>query len=181
MVGGGLVGLARLVVAAPGEALLALPAGLGAALDVPLPDLGLAGASPRSRATANPPLRTSSTPQAAGARTESAKAAASGSPAYGVPKGSRAVNVDPSAAAPLSAPPTTARSVAPCRPVKLTTHRSRRAAGTRTSDTSDVEAQGAQLLAAVGGDLVGAPRRHPDPVDGHVVDEALERGVRSGP
>src|SRR5436190_23032703 len=50
-----------------------------------------------------------------------------------------------------------------------------------SSDTvrgSDVEAEGSQLLPAVVGDLVGAPRRHPDPVDGHVADETLERGVR---
>ena len=39
---------------------------------------------------------------------------------------------------------------------------------------SDVEAQRPQLLPAVVGDLVRAPRRHPDPVDRHVVDQALE-------
>ena len=38
--------------------------------------------SPASRATANPPLRTSSTPHAAGAVTSAANAAASGSPSY---------------------------------------------------------------------------------------------------
>src|SRR5215218_4150788 len=37
---------------------------------------------------------------------------------------------------------------------------------------SHPEAEGAQLLAAVVGDLVRAPRRHPDPVDPDVVDQA---------
>src|SRR3954454_10381839 len=37
---------------------------------------------------------------------------------------------------------------------------------------SDVEAERAQLLAAVVGDLVGTPRRHPHPVDPDVVDQA---------
>ena len=46
VLGGGLVGLPGLVVAPPGEPLLALPAGLGAALHVPLPDLGLGDADP---------------------------------------------------------------------------------------------------------------------------------------
>src|SRR5690242_13167095 len=41
--------------------------------------------------------------------------------------------------------------------------------------SSEVEAEGAQLLAAVLGDLVGAPRRHPHPVDAVGRDEALER------
>ena len=41
MVGGRLVCLPGLVVPAPGKPLLALPAGLGPALHVPLPDLGL--------------------------------------------------------------------------------------------------------------------------------------------
>ena len=41
VLGGCLVGLTRLVVTAPGEALLALAAGLGAALDVALADLGV--------------------------------------------------------------------------------------------------------------------------------------------
>src|SRR5699024_10634670 len=39
---------------------------------------------------------------------------------------------------------------------------------------SDVEAQGAQLLAAVVGDLVRPPRRHPNPVDPEVVHDALQ-------
>src|SRR6476661_4881237 len=39
---------------------------------------------------------------------------------------------------------------------------------------SEVEAEGAQLLAAVLGDLVGAPRRHPHPVDPVGRDETLE-------
>src|SRR6478672_3861248 len=40
------------------------------------------------------------------------------------------------------------------------------------------EAERPELLAAVFGDLVGAPRRHPDPVDLDVVDElAHERGA----
>ena len=62
VVGGRLVGLPRLVVAPTGEALLALAAGLGAPLHVPLADLVLDEAAPPSRATAKPPLRTSSTP-----------------------------------------------------------------------------------------------------------------------
>src|SRR6478609_3779918 len=37
---------------------------------------------------------------------------------------------------------------------------------------SDAEAEGPQLLATVVGDLVGTPRRHPDPVDPDVVDES---------
>src|SRR4051794_21006164 len=40
---------------------------------------------------------------------------------------------------------------------------------------SEVEAEGAQLLAAVVGDLVGTPRRHPHPVDAVRRDETLER------
>ena len=47
MVGGRLVGLPGLVVAAPGEPLLALPSGLGAALHVPLADLGVDQPLPR--------------------------------------------------------------------------------------------------------------------------------------
>src|SRR5690242_6523803 len=39
---------------------------------------------------------------------------------------------------------------------------------------SDVEAERPELLAAVLGDLVGAPRGHRDPVDRDVADEALE-------
>jgi hypothetical protein len=46
--------------------------------------------------------------------------------------GSRAVKVDPSAAAPVSAPSATASAVTPCRPLKLSTHRSRREAGMAT-------------------------------------------------
>src|SRR5215472_17111662 len=40
---------------------------------------------------------------------------------------------------------------------------------------SDVEAEGAELLPAVLGDLVGTPRRHPDPVDPEVADEPVQR------
>src|SRR5438105_14130657 len=40
---------------------------------------------------------------------------------------------------------------------------------------SDVETQRAQLLTAFVSDLVGAPRRHPDPVDDDAVGEAVER------
>src|SRR5690606_6307967 len=40
--------------------------------------------------------------------------------------------------------------------------------------SSDVEAEGPHLLAAVVGDLLGAPRRHPHPVDAEAVDEAVE-------
>src|SRR5215218_9776627 len=42
----------------------------------------------------------------------------------------------------------------------------------RAGAKSDAEAEGAELLAAVVGDLVRAPRRHPDPVDPDVVDQA---------
>src|SRR6185437_12447190 len=46
------------------------------------------------------------------------------------------------------------------------------------SGSLDAEAERPELLAAVFGDLVGAPRRHPDPVDLDVVDElAHERGA----
>ena len=60
--------------------------------------------------------------------------------------------------------------------------RRRRAPGLRASPRpSDVEAERAELLAAVLGDLVGAPRRHPDPVDPEVVDQPVQRRPRSGP
>lgn len=36
---------------------------------------------------------------------------------------------------------------------------------------SDVEAQGAQLLAALGGDLVRSPRRQPHPLDADLVSD----------
>src|SRR5215469_2866883 len=41
---------------------------------------------------------------------------------------------------------------------------------------SNVEAEGAKLLAAVLGDLVRAPRREPHPVDAEVGHQALQRG-----
>ena len=44
---------------------------------------------------------------------------------------------------------------------------------------SEVEAEGAKLLAAVLGDLVRAPRRHPHPVDPVGRDETLEGLVAS--
>src|SRR4051794_37237217 len=47
----------------------------------------------------------------------------------------------------------------------------------RKGGGSDVEAEGAQLVAAVIGDLVGTPRRHPDPVDADVVDQRAEGRV----
>src|SRR6476646_2643611 len=40
---------------------------------------------------------------------------------------------------------------------------------------SDVEAEGPQLLAALVGDLVRAPRRHPDPVDLGLLDQPGQR------
>src|SRR5690606_18626811 len=46
-----------------------------------------------------------------------------------------------------------------------------------TGTVSDVEADGAQLLAAGVGDLVRAPWRHPDPVDALAGDQALQ-GLR---
>ena len=133
VLGGRLVSLARLVVAPPGEPLLALAAGLGPALHVALADLVLDHVSPASRATAKPPLRTSSTPHRSGAATAAAKAAASAGPSYDVSKGSRAMNVEPSAARPASAPSRPRASVSPCRWAKFSTQRSTRAAGTRTS------------------------------------------------
>src|SRR5690606_10255243 len=42
---------------------------------------------------------------------------------------------------------------------------------------SDVEAERPQLLTAVVRDLVGAPRRHPDPVDAQLVDQAVCGGL----
>src|SRR5882757_7705278 len=51
------------------------------------------------------------------------------------------------------------------------------ACGELAGQGSDVEPEGAQLLAAVVGDLVRAPRRHPDPVDLEVADDALGRGL----
>src|SRR5215207_9145706 len=48
----------------------------------------------------------------------------------------------------------------------------------RAGGLADVEAEGAEHFAAVVGDLVGAPRRHPDPFDPEVVDEAVEGGTR---
>src|SRR5688572_17964217 len=50
--------------------------------------------------------------------------------------------------------------------------RRRAGPGARRGCRSDAEAERAQLLAAVVGDLVRAPRRHPDPVDPDVVDQA---------
>jgi hypothetical protein len=47
-----------------------------------------------------------------------------------------------------------------------------------SASRSDVEAEGAQLLAAVVGDLVRAPRRHPDPVDPEVGHQALQSALR---
>src|SRR6478736_2424041 len=49
-----------------------------------------------------------------------------------------------------------------------------RASRTWLRHRSDVEPERPQLLAAVVGDLVRAPRGHPDPVDRDVADEALE-------
>ena len=45
--------------------------------------------------------------------------------------------------------------------------------------TLDAEAERPQLLAAVLGDLVGTPRRHPDPVDPDVVDQPRPRARRA--
>src|SRR5690349_17372149 len=49
-----------------------------------------------------------------------------------------------------------------------------RASRTWLRHRSDVEAERPELLATVVGDLVRAPRGHPDPVDRDVADEALE-------
>ena len=163
--GGRLEGLARLVVAAPGEPLLALPARLGASLHVPLADLGLddpLARQPGHREAAladqqHAPVRRARSPRPT-------NAAASGSPWYSSPNGSRAVNVDPSDAAPCSAPSVTASPVVPCRPLKLSTHRSMRAAGTRTEVTAR----------PVGDVRVGRPRCTRDPI-------AVETAVRSRP
>src|SRR4051812_27623969 len=45
---------------------------------------------------------------------------------------------------------------------------------------SDVEAERTQLLATILGDLVRAPRRHPDPVDPDVVHERLGAAGENG-
>ena len=116
MVGGGLVGVPRLVVAAPGEPLLALPARLGPALDVPLADLVLGQLAPRPAGPPRSrPCAPAARPTSPAAARPSAKAAAVAGPSYAASKGSRAANVDPSAALPRSAPSTVVRAVAPWR------------------------------------------------------------------
>src|ERR1700691_868148 len=50
----------------------------------------------------------------------------------------------------------------------------RKLRGWAESSASDVEAERPELLAAILGDLVGTPRRQPDPVDPEVVDQALK-------
>ena len=133
MVGRRLVGLAGLVVPAPGEPLLALPAGLGPALHVPLADLGLRrSSSPLQPGDREAALADQQHAPVVGRRDAARKPAGSGRPSYVRSKGSRAVNVDPSAAAPVSAPSLTPSPVAPCRPWKFRTQRSKRSAGTDT-------------------------------------------------
>src|SRR5829696_5767514 len=94
---------------------------------------------PSRRATAKPPLRTSTTPHRSGATAAAAKPAASAGPAYDVAKGRRAVKCDPSSARPDRAPSTTDSSVLPWLPVKLSTQRSQRRGGTRTTGTATSE------------------------------------------
>ena len=98
MVGRRLVGLPRLVVAPAGEALLALAAGLGPPLHVPLPDLVLDQAlALRAGRRRTRPCARGALPTRPGAVAAVAKDAASAGPAYDVAKGRRATNVEPSA------------------------------------------------------------------------------------
>src|SRR6185503_12376998 len=66
----------------------------------------------------------------------------------------------------------------PWRSPKPASHLSSRSGATdttRVNAASHVEAERPQLVAAVVGDLLRAPRRHPDPVDPEVVDQAVQR------
>ena len=108
MVGGGLVGLPRLVVAAPGEALLALARRPWC---VPARAAGRSCARPARRPPAgrrrSRPCARAARPTPPAPRPRRAKAATSGTPSYAAANGSRAVNVEPSSACPRSAPSTT--------------------------------------------------------------------------
>ena len=249
MLGRRLVGLARLVVPAPGEPLLALAPGLGPALHVPLPDLGLDhGRRPPAGRRRSRPCAPAARPSGPAAASRSGTRRGPAARRTPRPKGSRATNVDPSGAVPQQGVADRAQHRLPVRRAEvlqpprqppsrhhhlthapqsppslpLTRRRWRRenrrpvadgdveepatrrrwrrgrndlppsATGQRPNPRhlrrvgesafrSDVEAEGAQLLAAVVGDLVRAPRRHPDPVDRDVVDQALERRRWSGP
>ena len=90
--------------------------------------------SPTSRATANPPLRTSRIPQSAGGSHAAASASTVGS-ATAAPNGASATKVDPSSAVPANDPSTNNSAVAPCRASKFSTHRRTRSRGTRTTVT----------------------------------------------
>src|SRR5215472_13605088 len=97
-----------------------------------------------------------------------------------------------SASAPSAARSTTtarlgSATVSPCRSANDATHFTMRSGATSTQRPpgspaatrrpprrSDVEAEGAQLLAAVVGDLVGTPRGQPHPVDLEVGDDAFQ-------
>ena len=109
VVGGRLVGLARLVVAPSGEALLALAAGLGPALHVALPDLVLDQALALEPGHGEAALaHEQHAPDRPAACAAAANEAASAGPSYDAAKGRRATNVDPSAAVPASDPSRTA-------------------------------------------------------------------------
>src|SRR5947209_14989963 len=60
------------------------------------------------------------------------------------------------------------------------TTRNHRVTDVRASVVSDIEAKRPQLLAAVVGDLVRPPRRHPDPVDLDVGGERLRATGQGG-
>src|SRR4051794_4272097 len=136
-----------------------------------------------STAQAYPPRLTSRTPTRRGARTAAANATTSGP----FPQGCANDAVAPSVAARVTPSPEADVATAPWRSSKPAAQRSSRAAATwtvrlvvsgrttQTSERSDIEPEGAQLLTALFGDLVGAPRRHPHPVDADAVDEAVER------
>src|ERR1700734_2746321 len=90
---------------------------------------------------------------------------------------------------PPPAPPAT-RSIPSCRRPNAATQDDRRSGGTSTqrpppaagffmgqqaTRRSDVEAEGAKLLAPVVGDALRTPRRQPHPVDAEVRHHAVER------
>ena len=111
VLGGGLVGLARLVVATAGEALLALSTGLGAPLHVTLADLVLDHRRPLHPRDGEAALADQQHAPLRRGTAASAKAAASAGPSYVVASGRRAEKDEPSSADPRSPPsPTAARS-----------------------------------------------------------------------
>ena len=137
VVGGGLVGLSRLVVAAPGEPLLALAARLGPPLHVPLPDLVLDHLLARHPGHGEPALADQQhAPLPRRPRRPPRTPRPSAGPSYAASNGSRASNVDPSSAVPSSAPSRASYVVGPWRVSKFATQRSTREAGTETVTVS---------------------------------------------